>query len=214
MPQLPLITYPDGTRLYVWRLTETLGQLLSLAPASPGAGAAKRQMERAAELLLTAKAFGPEAELRHTAHGAPYIAGPGGSPLCPAGHVSLSHTRGAVCMAVNTRLRVGVDVERVAARVARVREKFLTDDELARIPAADSVANTMAWTAKEAVYKAALDPSLTLREGVSIDTPPASGGQYMASCHGAAGQARMTLTTTMAGDLVTTIAISLPPAAP
>ena len=54
----------------------------------------------------------------------------------------------------------------------RVRERFLSNAELAAIPADDLLKNVIAWTAKEAAYKAALCEGLDFRNAIRIEKLP------------------------------------------
>ncbi len=101
-------------------------------------------------------------EIGHYRNGAPFLHG-------DDSRISVSHTGGILVVATlprtpevelgqfNERAAMGVDVERCdREQVLKVRERYLTPAELALIPAGDLQANLLAWTAKEAVYKALL----------------------------------------------------------
>lgn len=119
-------------------------------------------------------------ELEHFDSGAPYLAG-------EQTRISITHTEGLYAVATlprtpeaelirfEPRTAMGIDAERLdREQVLRLREKFLNADELAMIPADDLTANISAWTAKEALFKAALTPGLDWREDyriLSLPTP-------------------------------------------
>ena len=193
MPLLPVITYADDIHLYRWTM-----------PGDRSRGAA-RAAEREAETLLIHSVFGPAAALEHTPDGAPYVVGESGSTICPAGHISISHTRGIVCMAVGERKIIGVDVERVTERTIRVRHKFLSAEELTQIAEDDPIANTIAWTAKEAAYKAALTPGLSLSDGIRLLNPTTGEHAGYFECHGS--KVPLTFITTITDNLVVTLAL-------
>jgi phosphopantetheinyl transferase (holo-ACP synthase) len=99
--------------------------------------------------------------IEHYDNGAPYVYG-------MDQRISLSHTKGMLVVATlprtpevdlskfSLRTAMGIDVERAdRAKVLDVREKFLSETELAMIDANDIEDNIIAWTAKEAMYKAA-----------------------------------------------------------
>ena len=117
-------------------------------------------------------------ELGHFRNGAPFING-------SDARISISHTDGLYVVATlpetpetdlsefSERAALGVDTERKdREQVLRVRERFLNDAELAAIPADDLLKNVMAWTAKEAAYKAALCDGLDFRNDIRIETLP------------------------------------------
>lgn len=64
---------------------------------------------------------------------------------------------------------LGIDAESLDRdQVLRVRERFLSADELALVAADSLEANIIAWTIKEAVYKAMLTPGLDYRHAIRI----------------------------------------------
>lgn len=106
--------------------------------------------DRALRTLLH-EAFGPEAERRHTCAGAPvlYIGG------VRAGiGISVSHSRRhAVLVVVPPGLTAGVDVEAPRAQLARVARRVLSAGEYGFFSSFDG-GLLLAWTLKEALYKA------------------------------------------------------------
>lgn len=118
-------------------------------------------------------------ELEHFDSGAPYLAG-------EDTRISLTHTHGLFAVATlprtpeaalhdfSPRTAMGIDAERRDRdRVLKVRERFLSPEELAIIAPDDVKANITAWTAKEALYKAALTPGLDIRRDLIIKSLPA-----------------------------------------
>lgn len=165
----------------------------------------KRRRERALTyLLLNRIALGNEryshcagATLGHNADGSPYL-----QPLyrgVPVA-VSLSHCSTGACIALSSdsNLHFGIDIEGHSPKLARVKEKFLSEDEMDRLagtlfkasaptmPSPEDTADALksvptstdkptvdsallvAWTIKEAVYKAAGVEGLPLRDGITI----------------------------------------------
>lgn len=113
-------------------------------------------------------------EIDHFPSGAPYIEG-------SSERISVTHTDGLLAVATlpptpeatlaeyAPRTAMGIDAERADRdQVLRLRERFLSPRELEMIKSDDLEANITAWTAKEALYKAALTPGLDFREGIHI----------------------------------------------
>lgn len=137
---------------------------LYLCPIPDGAGS-RRDREQAAVRELIAEAFGPDTLLGHTPEGAPFIVGQ------PDTKISISHS-GTVCLLAvghSPYINIGVDIEsprrqllKVAPRILSTTEKQLAD----AAPDEDSLLQLLLklWTAKEAVYKAALSLGLSLAE--------------------------------------------------
>ena len=112
---------------------------------------------------------------------------PCGAPLLAdsAARISITHTDGMLAVAslpptpeadlsiFSTRAALGIDAERAdREQVLRLRERFLSEDELKLAGESDVAANITAWTAKEALYKAALTPGLDFREAIRITRLP------------------------------------------
>ena len=92
-------------------------------------------------------------------------------------HLSITHTKGLVCVAVNSSHDVGIDVEKRGRRVLKVRERFLNEIEQQFIRPDDAEATLVAWTAKEALYKVAMNPEATMRDHFVLDAfEPVPGG--------------------------------------
>lgn len=122
-------------------------------------------------------------EIGHFSSGAPFL-------FNSDEHISISHTEG--CMVVATvrmnpdaekgefdpAAALGVDVERADRKKAlELRERFLTAPELS-IVSADSVEeNITAWSCKEAMLKAFMDPAIDWLNNITIKKLPSSGNE-------------------------------------
>ncbi len=120
-------------------------------------------------------------EIGHFRNGAPFLVG-------EAGRISVSHTGRFLAVATlpdtpevdlavfSERAAMGIDAERAdREQTLRVREKFLSDSELEMIDKDDVKMNVMAWTAKEALYKAAMQEGLDFRNDIRIISIPKVG---------------------------------------
>lgn len=120
-------------------------------------------------------------DIGHYPSGAPFLYGADtrvSISHCPGMFVvaTLAPTPDADLAVFSPETALGVDVEpRNRAQVKRLRDRFLNDDELALIPADDTEANVLAWTIKEACYKAALTPGLDFRSRIIINRLPKFG---------------------------------------
>ncbi|MCH5226679.1 MAG: 4-phosphopantetheinyl transferase family protein [Muribaculaceae bacterium] len=116
--------------------------------------------------------------ISHFADGAPFIEG-------YPGRISLTHTDHFFAVAwlpktpevslevFTPRAAMGIDAEFLhRQQVLKIRQKFLSDQELEMIPADNVEKNIQAWTAKEALYKAALSPGLDFRKDIHIVSLP------------------------------------------
>ena len=130
---------------------------------------------------------GSHIALDHDVHGAPLLVG---SPL----HISISHSRHFAAIALHPHLRIGIDIEEPRGeQLAKVKTRFVHPDD----PPIDLLT---AWTIKEAVYKAAGIPGLSLLD-IRIVAPTFA---YVPHC------AHFTLTTRVTVSHTHTLAIPYP----
>lgn len=128
-------------------------------PIDAGDDRNRREMERNASMLLIAKAFGNDARLDHDNEGRPLVEG------CDfEGMISISHCVDRCLLAVTREkdMSIGIDTETWREQLRRVATRFMIPAEVAVY---DSPALLLlAWTTKEAVYKAARVPGLAFQE--------------------------------------------------
>lgn len=123
-----------------------------------GSRLSRRERERQAVGLILAAMLGPDATLSHLPSGAPAVSG------CP--HLSITHSRLLAAVAVHPDAPVGIDAEEDRqATLQRVASKFLSAKEMEWIDGSDLL---RAWTIKEAVYKAAASPGLSVIDGIEL----------------------------------------------
>lgn len=117
-------------------------------------------------------------EIGHFPNGAPFLFGSTSRiSLTHAGHLlavaTLPKTPEADLSVFSPRTAMGIDAESLGReQVIRVREKFLSDYELSMIPASDVEANIIAWTCKEALYKAGMTEGVDLKKDMEIKKLP------------------------------------------
>ena len=117
-------------------------------------------------------------EVGHFPNGAPFLFGvPSRISVTHTGHLlavaTLPKTPEANLSWFTPRTALGIDAESFDRRqVLKIRERFLSADELARIDSDNLEANIIAWTAKEALYKAAMTPGLDFREAITLLSLP------------------------------------------
>lgn len=123
----------------------------------------RREAEKAAVENIITSTFGNSATLSHAADGHPTLIVDGRDLT-----ISISHCADEAVVAVSDEdSPIGIDIETAREQLRRVAARFLTDAESDRCRSLHDLLR--AWTAKEAVYKAALTPGLALRE-IHIDS--------------------------------------------
>lgn len=145
-------------------------------------GVGRREGELRAEARLIARIFGKEARLVHDSEGRPRVENAGDF----RGMISISHCATTCVVAVtdDPSARIGVDIEMWRGQLARTAPRFLTETELRAYTT--PLLLLLAWTTKEAVYKAAFTPGLGLREIHLPPLPPEPGEKFAATARGAA----------------------------
>ena len=88
-------------------------------------------------------------------------------------HFSISHCDDYVAAIVSTHKQVGVDVETISPKVAKIRHKFLTETEESiltnsKVPLTGIEKLTLAWSAKEAMFKWLGETGVDFREHLNL----------------------------------------------
>ena len=120
----------NGIRHAVWEVCETTEQFLTLLPdgnrwykeANDRFKSESRIKEWIAVRVLLYHLMGKNAKISYKENGAPYLEGSNNE-------ISISHTKGYVCIALSENYRVGIDIERVANKVERVKDRFINECE-------------------------------------------------------------------------------------
>jgi len=171
MPLQSVQKINQNTYLGFWYLTESaaalMHQLKKLAPATlalPDFTSTSRQQQWLAARLLVytlLQEFTPELILLGTdSLGKPYLENSNYN-------LSISHTATHVAVLLSNRFEVGIDIESIHPKVLRVKEKFMTIDEL--IAAGDSLLKTIIyWCTKETLYKLYGRKKLIFKEHLGV----------------------------------------------
>ncbi len=158
-----------GARCAVWHVTETLDQLVALLPngdeimqeAQSRFKSDSRRTEWVAVRVLLHAMLGETHKIDYLDNGSPELRTYGG-------YISISHTKGYVCVALSKQERIGVDIEQITNRVERVRSRFVSDDE-----SADTLLQLLvAWSAKESAYKLLQRTEVDFVENLRISGMP------------------------------------------
>ncbi|MDM8152885.1 4'-phosphopantetheinyl transferase superfamily protein [Bacteroides gallinaceum] len=154
----------EGGRFAVWKVEETaeemraaLGDALPYDEELSRLRAESRRMEYLAVRVLLKAICGEEKQVCHEPSGKPFLAD------CSY-HLSISHTKGYVAVALHPTAEVGIDIEQVSDRVLKVASRFMSDEELRGETDAlkdchdDTSSATLYymllhWSAKETLFK-------------------------------------------------------------
>ena len=159
MPLLSVEKINPHTTLLLWKITETEEQLKGQLPENvlktivyKNYKSSSRRIEvMATYALLLSFLKIPSVVVHHKSNG---------QPLLDGFYISISHTNGYACVLLSTQNMVAIDIEYHSDRIARIRSKFLRNDE-----AFNSIDQLLVvWSAKETLYKYFSDDDLMFDE--------------------------------------------------
>ncbi|QMU28897.1 4'-phosphopantetheinyl transferase family protein [Adhaeribacter radiodurans] len=176
MPIAQIKEIAPGTLIGRWTLTETVAQLKAYLnlPAELQIPEFithdKRQTEWLASRILAYQMLQYFTSVPYPLHnneiGKPYFAE-------SSYHISISHTQQQVAVLLSNNVPVGIDIERVQSKVSRVQNKFLNAEEKLAINN-DLVKLTIAWSAKESLYKLYGKKNLIFNQNLLLSPFPIS----------------------------------------
>lgn len=131
--------------------------------------------------------------------------------------ISISHTEGCLVVATimtpqdadlrdfSEETALGVDVERAdREKVLKLRDRFLTEEERRLVPADSVEDNVTAWTAKESMLKAGMDPAINWHSDIIITELPSPEGKGYIILEGR--RIELSLYTVKEGGFIITVA--------
>jgi phosphopantetheinyl transferase len=171
-----------GTQYAVWHITESIEELCSAIRLSESEDvlyrtfvAESRKKQWLAYRLLIRALLDPDTyPVEYDPSGKPYLAG-------STFHISVTHTEDLAAVIISSREKVGIDIERIRSRIENVKEKFLSPAELAQLNSGKELEQiTLAWCAKEALYKFYGCRNLDFRENIRLQIPQTAGVPFWA----------------------------------
>ncbi len=144
----------NGAILAIWEISETVDELLDLLDLDPFVIAEvsqftgeKRKLEYLAVRAMLNQVLGEKKSIAYEPNGKPFLTD-------KSYEISITHTGHYAAIILHPTCRLGIDIERIADRVIRVKHKFLSEEELSFVD--EKLAKTqlaLMWSAKEALYK-------------------------------------------------------------
>ncbi|MBQ5888251.1 MAG: siderophore biosynthesis protein [Bacteroidaceae bacterium] len=157
-----------GAEVTVWKITETLDELLALVSKECATAclenfsSEKRRFEWLAVRVMVSHLFGQDARVAYDAAGKPVLKG-------MDVHISISHTNGYAAIACSRDSEIGLDIELSSRNVLAVAGRFM-QRELLEGKSVD-VANRVAlchWCAKEALFKITGDLGGNFKDNIYV----------------------------------------------
>jgi len=144
--------YITGTTLLgIWKLEESRVELLSMLSCHEwiqniySVKAESRILEILTARILLKELTGEEKEVYYNDSGKPFLTD--GSY-----HISVSHTKGYVAVAINREKHIGLDIEYISDKIRRVQSRVISDSEY--IDKDNELIHLLLhWSAKEAMFK-------------------------------------------------------------
>ncbi|MGX5819876.1 4'-phosphopantetheinyl transferase family protein [Chitinophaga lutea] len=149
MALIRTIQIDEDTKLGVWKIGEEEAFFRSTVAIEPDVHHPHKRLQHFAGRYLLVQLFPelPVNEIRIMDSRKPYIPG---NPF----HFSISHCGDFAAAIVSRREHVGIDIEEMRPKIARVAHKFLAPRESAFLSHDQRLRHqTVCWSAKEAVYK-------------------------------------------------------------
>jgi phosphopantetheinyl transferase len=180
MPEFIRKNIDEDTLLAIWQITEGSDELRSVISLDEEeesmyrsfvAESRKRQW-LAYRLLIRELVKPEEIKLIYEASGKPVITG-------GHMHLSVSHSDDLATVIISRKANVGIDIEKVKPRITKVTDKFLSRPEMDAISTENELEQlTLAWCAKEALYKLYGQRNLDFREHIRLDIPAQAGNDF------------------------------------
>lgn len=106
-----------------------------------------RRREWLAVRVLLKKTLGEEKQIGYTKWGKPYL-------VDQSYHISISHTKGFVAIALDKKHPVAVDIERISPRVQKLQSRFMSETEEKQLSINQPIIHALLhWSAKETLFK-------------------------------------------------------------
>lgn len=165
--------------LAVWKLEESVSQLLDLLPQNDHYHQAVHQFasEHRQKEWLTVRAtlfslLGEEKEIVYESNGKPFLND-------HSYQVSFSHTKGYVAVIVSKKNAVGIDIEQYSERVCKVTDRFMCSREKAFPYEGNLIwGYLLHWSAKETLYKCVQGATPDLKKLCIEHFEPHQSGQF------------------------------------
>ncbi len=177
-------TYKEGNlTVGIWKVDETVEQLRSMfhqfsiyEEGLARFSSERRKQEWLAVRVLLKELCGEEKPIAYLPSGKPYLED-------RSMHVSFSHTKDYVAVAVHPSVEVGVDIEQYGTRVQRIASRFIREDERVSVAAGDEIyALLLHWSAKETLFKLMEEEAVDFIRHLHIHPfVPAESGTFQAS---------------------------------
>ncbi|MFV0417255.1 MAG: 4'-phosphopantetheinyl transferase family protein [Dysgonomonas sp.] len=141
----------ESTLIGIWKIEESRDKLLSLLSHHEWIQnihtikSESRVLEILSARILIKKLTGEEKEVYYNDSGKPFL-------VDQSYHISVSHTKNYVAVAINEEKHIGLDIEYISEKIKRVRSRVIASTEY--IDKENELIHLLLhWSAKEAMFK-------------------------------------------------------------
>ncbi len=172
MPLYKTIHFNSSTQILVWKITESLEELMEKVVLKEKSqlrlNKMKSEMHQRAFVsvrLLLKKAGYSDSELHYDEFGKPYF--------LDEKHISISHSHHFSTIIISNQI-VGIDVEMQREKIISIADKFINAAEvkhLSRFEVQDYIKKlTITWGAKEAIFKIRNEKGISFKDHIQLSS--------------------------------------------
>ncbi len=141
----------ESTIVGIWKIEESRNGLLALLSHREWVQniytvrSESRVLEILSARILIKELLGEEKEVQYNKSGKPFL-------VDRSYHISVSHTKGYVAVAINKVKHIGLDIEQISEKIRRVQSRLIAESEY--IDKNNELVHLLLhWSAKEAMFK-------------------------------------------------------------
>ncbi len=177
MPVKYIINVNENTTVGVWRIAESTNEMESIYTLnkkertvySKFLNVTRKKQWLAYRILLSHMLNKDDPDISYDINGKPYLEN-------TSQYISVTHAGDYAGVILSENYPVGIDIEKIAPRVLRVKDKFLNEKELAFLDDPPDLRELyIYWGAKEALYKLYGKRDLDFRKNILLEKVDISG---------------------------------------
>ena len=178
MPLFKIINFSSTTQILIWKITESLEDLLSQVVFKEKTqlrfNGMKSELHQCAFLsvrMLLKEVGYTDFDLQYDESGKPHL-NPNNCHTEPV-EVSISHSHNFSTLIISNQ-KVGIDIEMQRDKIIRIADKFVNNKESLRLGdtnTPDYIKKlTVKWGAKEAVFKIRNEPGISFKDHIWVNS--------------------------------------------
>ena len=185
MPLYKVIHFNANTQILIWKITETIQELLEQVILNDSnrkrLNGMKSEMHQRAFLSvrkLLQEIGHTDLDLYYDEFGKPHLHG--------EKHISITHSHEFSAIIVSDKT-VGIDIELQREKIIRIADKFINQNELQRLKSSNSEDYikklTVKWGAKEAIFKIRNEKGISFKDHIKVNAFEIQDAKAIAELH-------------------------------